>query len=245
MFLNGKRPLAADGGTDNQVLNPVMPYYVFHNMKSEDADAIVAYLRTVPGVNNEIPRRGPSFDVATPATPVDPNKIPLPLADFVDRESALRGRYLAAESGLCIECHTKHQMAADPIDPTKFFAGGEDFSDFFASTLMIHPVSKNLTSDTTTGLGTWTAADVFKALKMGKAKDGSGICPPMPLADYANLTDGDAMDIANYIKSLPPIVNVVADMCMFSPGGPPDGGTEAGMSEAGSDAVSSGDATGN
>jgi hypothetical protein len=240
MFLNGKRPLTTDGGTGTEPLNPVMPYYVFHNMKTEDADAIVAYLRTVPGVNNEIPRRSASFDVPMPASYVDPDKIPLPLDNYPARESALRGRYLAGQSGLCIECHTKHQMVGDPIDPTQFFAGGEDFSSFFATTIMIHPVSKNLTSDTATGLGTWTVTDVVNVLTMSKAKDGTGICPPMPTGDYKNMLASDVMDIANYIKSLPPIVHMVPDMCVFPPMAPPDGG----MSEAGSDAVS-GDATGN
>jgi mono/diheme cytochrome c family protein len=249
MFQNGKRPLSTGTGTEG--LNPIMPYYVFHNMKSEDADAIVAYLRTVPGVKNEIPRRSAKFDLSAPTNYLDPNKIPLPLATYPQIESALRGRYLAAESGLCVECHTtKLPPGPDVLDATKLFQGGEDFSPFFAATLMIHPVSKNLTSDTTTGLGTWTTADIVKVLKQGKDKDGKGICPPMPVGPnggYGLLTDGDALDIANYIKSLPPAVNMVPDMCSFPPMPPPsdggtdgastEGGSEAGGSDAGSDAV--------
>jgi hypothetical protein len=261
MFMDGKRPTptSADGGTGTEALNPVMPYYVFHNMKVEDADAIVAYLRTVPGVNNEIPRRTAAFDVPGPAPYLDPNRIPLPLADYTARESALRGRYLASESGLCVECHTKHNAPGpgDVLDQSKFFTGGEDFSGFFAATLMIHPVSKNLTSDSTTGLGTWAVADIVKVLKQGKAKDGTGICPPMPagpMGAYGGLTDDDATDIANYIKSLPPVVNSIPDMCSFPPMAPPDGGTDAtptegGSSDAGSDTGSdtgsAGDASGN
>ena len=214
-----------DGGGDagapaggNAFLNPVMPYYVFHNMTDDDANAIVAYLRTVPGVNNEIPRRAAPFDVAAPANYLSPDKIPLPLEAYPARESALRGRYLAGEAGLCVECHTKHVMTADVIDPTKLFQGGEDFSSFFATTLMIHPISKNLTSDNATGLGTWSRADIVNALQTGKDKEGNGICPPMPLASYAHLLDTDATDIANYIKSLPPAVNTVPDTCSFPPG---------------------------
>jgi hypothetical protein len=256
MFLNGMLPAAMGGAA----LNPIMPYYVLHNMTTDDAAAIVAYLRTVPGVNNDIPRRAASFDVAAPANPLDSNKIPLPLDTFAARDSALRGRYLAAESGLCVECHTQHQMAADVLNTDKIFAGGEDFSSFFASTLMIHPVSLNLTSDSATGLGTWAAVDIVTVLLQGKSKDGTGICPPMPvgpMGDYGGLHAGDAMDIANYIKSLPPITNAIVDMCVFPPVAPADGGTDAVISEAGSDTVStdagtdapsdasSGDASGN
>jgi hypothetical protein len=240
---------AGDGGAaptgSNAFLNPIMPYYVFHNMAADDADAIVAYLRTVPGVNNEIPRRGPSFDVPAPANYLDPTKIPVPPDTYADKASAMRGRYLASQSGLCIECHTKHLMGgADPLDTTKFFQGGEDFSAFFATTLMIHPISANLTSDNATGLGTWSLMDVKNVLLMGKDKEGNGICPPMPISSYAHLMDTDATDIANYIKSLPAATNMINDTCSFPPsdgGAPPsDGGGADGGSDAGS-----GDAGGN
>jgi hypothetical protein len=247
MVMDGKRPLAT--GTGTEALNPIMPYYVLHNLKAEDADAIVAYLRVVPGVDNMLPRRSAAFDLPAPVNYLDSNKIPLPQESYAARESALRGRYLAAQSGLCVECHTKHNMTgADVLDTAKLFAGGEDFSAFFASTLMIKPVSKNLTSDGTTGIGNWTVAELVKAMKEGKAKDGSGICPPMPSgpAGYGKLTDGDATDIANYLKSLPPIVNAVPDMCVFPPMMPGDGGadgatdgaSEAGAGEGGTDAGS-------
>jgi hypothetical protein len=222
MFMNGKRTVAAV----EEALNPVMPYYVFHNMDEADADAIVAYLRTIPAVPNDIPRRSPSFDVTAPANYLDPATIPMPVSTFPNKGSAMRGRYLATQLGVCIECHTPHKMGADVLDTAKYFQGGEDFSALFATTLMIKPVSKNLTSDPTTGLGMWSVAEIKRVLKEGKAKDGSGICPPMPVGPmgaYGGLLDDDATDIANYIKSLPPAVNAIVDMCMF-PAMPPDGG---------------------
>ena len=158
-----------------------MPYYVFHNMTDDDANAIVAYLRTVPGVNNEIPRRGPSFDVPAPANYLDTTKIPLPLDTYADEASALRGRYLASESGLCIECHTKHLMGgADRSTRRSSSRAARTSRRFFATTLMIHPVSKNLTSDTATGLGTWSRDGHRQRALEGKDKAGNGICPPMP-----------------------------------------------------------------
>jgi mono/diheme cytochrome c family protein len=251
MFMNGLRPTA----TGMEPLFPIMPYYVFHNLAAADADAIVAYLRTIPAVNNEIPRRDPMFDLPGPANYLNPANIPTPaLGNDAAQESALRGRYLAAESGLCIECHTQHltgpDAGGDVLTPGMYFAGGEDFSAFFASTLMIHPVSKNLTSDGTTGLGNWTAQDIVTVLKMGRAKDGTGICPPMPagpMGAYGGLTDGDALDIANYIKSLPAIVHDVPDMCVFPPVQPDAGPTEAGAdstssTDTGTDGASTGDA---
>jgi cytochrome c553 len=235
MFMDGKRP--AQAGTE--ALNPIMPYYVFHNMTDADADAIVAYLRIVPGVANEIPRRGAAFDLPAPANYLDPSTIPAAPADFPEKVSADRGRYLSAQSGLCIECHTPHNMAGpDVLNMAKVFQGGEDFSALFASTLMIRPVSKNLTSDVATGLGSWTVAEIVSALKEGKAKDGSGICPPMPsgpFGAYGKLEDQDATDIANYLKSLAPATSMIPDMCTFPPMPPPDGGADAGEAGAAPD----------
>jgi len=58
MFLDGMTVRGVDAGT--QALNPTMPYYVFHNMASDDADAIVAYLQSIPAVHNPIPPRSPA-----------------------------------------------------------------------------------------------------------------------------------------------------------------------------------------
>ncbi len=71
MFQKGMLP----GG---QFLNPFMPYYVFANMTDDDANSIVAYLRTVPGVNHEVMAQQPPWNnVTMPAFPaIDPMLIP-------------------------------------------------------------------------------------------------------------------------------------------------------------------------
>ena len=69
MFQNGVRP-------DGSILSPEMPYWAFHNITDEDADAIVAFLRTVPGVENR-PGDQPPFD-APPAA-----ALPVPLEEVL------------------------------------------------------------------------------------------------------------------------------------------------------------------
>ena len=224
MILEGKRPAATAGGME-EALHPVMPYYSLKNLTDADADAIVAYLRTVPGVENMVPRRGASFDIPAPVPPVPVAAIPMPMAGYTDAAAAMRGRYLAGQAGLCMECHSKHNpMGPTALDETKLFQGGEEFTGILGPMIPIR--SKNLTSDMMTGLGTWTLQQVITAITEGKDKDNKGICPPMPagkigpgmMAGYGNLTAQDAMDIAHYIKSLPPAVNMVPDMCTFPPG---------------------------
>ena len=55
-FLDGNAK-GVDGGT--RPLFPIMPYFVLHNMTAQDANAIVAYLRSIPAVANAIPAREP------------------------------------------------------------------------------------------------------------------------------------------------------------------------------------------
>jgi hypothetical protein len=226
MILNGVRPTQ----TGTEPLNSVMPYYVLHNMTDGDANAIVAYLRTVPAVNNPIPRRGAFWDVAAPANPIDLSKVPMPGANAANRESALRGRYLTSQVGLCIECHTQHVMG-DPnvLAFDKVFAGGEDFSRVYANS-----ISKNLTSDAT-GLAQWSTDEIVAALKQGVSRDNKPLCPPMPagpMGAYGHLDPQDATDIANYLKSLPPIANDLPGMCVFPPP-PANGGAGGGGGGAG------------
>jgi mono/diheme cytochrome c family protein len=213
MIRDGIRPAA----TGDEPLSPVMPYYIFHNMTDADLDAVVAYLRTVPGVDHAIDRSGPEFEVQAAANPLDTNVIPMPMTGYVDTPAALRGRYLASQAGVCLECHTQHLMA-DPnvVDYSAIFAGGEEFQ----IGLPVAPVSSNLTSDPETGLGNWTIDDIVRVIKEGKDTDSAGICPPMPvgpMGPFAGLTDADARDIAHYIKSLPPVVNAIDDQCTFPP----------------------------
>jgi mono/diheme cytochrome c family protein len=224
---------------NNKSLFPVMPYFVFHNMSDDDANAVVAYLQSLPAISNAIAPR--NFNFA-------PASSPLPVADIPDTTlqptdpnyaSAERGKYLAATTGACIECHTLHVQAAMPLDPTKLFAGGEDFPNSelglpqppFPNDIF----SANITPDST-GIMGWVAQDVVNVLHEGVSKNGVPLCPPMPfgtamsMGDYGQLTAQDSLDIGNYIVTLPPIANDLGELCgdyVAAQAPPPaDGGAE-------------------
>ena len=208
MMLNGERP-------DDTYLVPLMPYWIFHNMTEVDADSIVMYLRTVTGVAHTVP---PSDAPFTPpdeaAAPLDLSTVPMPTTV---NASTMNGRYLAAHLDACLGCHTPltNQLDFRSVDPTKFFAGNRAFP---AAPLHIPSppfpaiiYTANLTPHDPTGLYMYTAEDIVKELKMGIAKDGTGICPPMPAGPMnalGGLTDSDAADIAAFIKALPPVENM-------------------------------------
>ncbi|CAN5910955.1 hypothetical protein BH11MYX3_BH11MYX3_14900 [soil metagenome] len=141
--------------TDGKILTPIMPYYIFHNMTEDDQDAIVAYLRTVPGIDHTVAPNEPPWSLindgnagvcASLGTPgavpcvadsIDPATIPQPAASFPQLASAQRGRYLSAMVGLCIDCHTPElphgpppefpPFFPRPIDMAKPFTGGRHF----------------------------------------------------------------------------------------------------------------------
>ena len=217
MITKGLRPASV---TDRP-LHPIMPYYVFGNTDPDDVDAIVAFLKTLTPVENTIPMKGAGWVIPMPVPAIDLDNVPEPAADYPNQAAANRGRYLATQVGLCVECHTKHDIdGPTALDETVIFQGGEEFPLTFGA-IMATARSKNLTPDMTTGLGTWTIDDIIKVLKQGKDKMDKGICPPMPvgpMGSYGGLTTQDARDIAHYLKSIPAVQNMVLDMCSFPPG---------------------------
>lgn len=234
-ILNGKRSPARGGG-----LFPIMPYATFHNMASEDADAIVAYIYQLSPIVNDIPDREPlpgNIAANLPAPPFDATKIPdstLKPTDAHYAEAQL-GKYIASELGVCMECHTE-RTPQGALDATKLFAGGEVFhigGPFGDVT------SLNITPDDS-GIKGWTAADVQTLILTGKDNMGVGICPPMPAGPngaFGGMKPEQALAIGYYLTTIPPVSNHPADAGAFKmcvpPGPPPDGGTpDASTSDA-------------
>jgi mono/diheme cytochrome c family protein len=234
-------------GKDGKSLFPIMPYYVLHNMSDADADAIVAYLRTIPAISNAIQPR--NFEAPPAAPPVPADRIPNPTLPSTDPNyaSAMRGKYLAGNFGVCMECHTKHVQTpgAVPLELDKLFAGGETF---ISAAIGLPPnfpptiTTENITPHAT-GVQGWTAQAIATVLKTGINKDGLPICPPMPNGPegaFGGLTDDDARDIGNYIIHLPPIDNLIPLIChnVMNKDGGTDGGRDGATDGATGDAVS-------
>jgi len=205
-----KRAMQDGWDAANEALFPIMPYWVYHNMTSFDADAIVAYLRSVAPQNNTIPPRQPlGFPFLTPADPIPIISIPsstLPVAD-PHFTKAQRGRYLAGMVGVCIDCHSPESPGPVPARLDSLFAGGRGFGP--------GTFSANITP-AASGIANMTVAQIIAVLKQGVDETGEPICPPMPVGPngaYGGLSDTDAEAIAHYLKTIPPIAHTVPD-CM-------------------------------
>jgi hypothetical protein len=239
-FLNGVR-------TDNKNIFPIMPYYIFHNMTDQDADSIVAYLRTVPGVDHTVKANEPPFSLYNEGLPsgfsyvpfLTDTEIPLPQGG-ANNASAMRGRYLTSTIGLCIDCHTPEVAPfAIQLNTAKAFAGGKVFPKGQlglvdpANTYPAVIATRNLTTDAT-GLGGWTTAQISGAIAEGRDKDNKAVCAAThggAISPYAALEPQDLEDIVEYLAHLPPIVNDTAtDTNAANCGLPPVGsGPETGI----------------
>ncbi len=128
----------------------------------------------------------------------------VPMAHAANKHEIARGKYLVSV-GSCTDCHTPGSFFGKP-DMTKFL-GGSDVG--FAIPQLGVFVGPNLTSDKATGLGNWTPVQIVGAITKGQTPQGRTLAPVMPWHNYANLTKADALAIATYLKSLPPISHQV------------------------------------
>jgi mono/diheme cytochrome c family protein len=111
-----------------------------------------------------------------------------------------RGKYLVT-LGSCTDCHTPGHLLGNP-DMTRFL-GGSDVG--FAIPGLGTFVGRNLTPDKETGLGSWTREQIATAFTTGVRPDGRVLAPVMPWAAFSQLTKADALAIAAYLQSLPPV----------------------------------------
>jgi mono/diheme cytochrome c family protein len=111
-----------------------------------------------------------------------------------------RGEYLANIMD-CAGCHTTGALLGKP-DAQRYLAGSEVGFQVPGLGIFYPP---NLTPDHETGIGSWSADDIVKAVRTGERPDGRILAPVMPYGHYGKLTDPDAYALARYLKSLKPV----------------------------------------
>ena len=145
-----------------------------------------------------------------------------------------RGKYLVSISG-CNDCHSPKIMTPQGpmVDTTKPLSGHPANSplpplpanaakpgDWILMapdlTAFVGPwgisYTANLTSDSATGLGAWTADVFIKTMRTGKhlgQEGGRQILPPMPWYELANMTDEDLKAVFTFLQSVPAVTNRV------------------------------------
>jgi mono/diheme cytochrome c family protein len=115
-----------------------------------------------------------------------------------------RGKYLVSLGG-CNDCHTPGYFLGKP-DFSRALGGSEVGFELPGLGVFHGP---NLTPDKETGLGNWTPEEIVAAITKGQRPDGRELAPIMPWKSFMVLTQEDAVAIAAYLKSLPPVKNKV------------------------------------
>ena len=165
-----------------------MPTAYYAVLTPRDADAIVAYLRSLKPVKNQVPN--PEYKVA-----LKPDLTPPPMAGKTGRK-ARRGYYLAT-IGHCMECHSPREKGVS-LARTEMGVGKHEFKGPWGVS-----TARNITSDKEKGLGNWTDAEVKRAITQGVSRDGDKLKPPMGFAAYARMTDKDMSDLIAYLRTVP------------------------------------------
>jgi mono/diheme cytochrome c family protein len=68
-------------------------------------------------------------------------------------------------------------------------------------------VAPNLTPDRATGAGSWSDAQLVRAIRKGISHDGRQLSLAMPYDYYSVMTDGDVASVVAYLRSLPAVRN--------------------------------------
>lgn len=119
-----------------------------------------------------------------------------------DAKLLQRGTYLMDSIVACGNCHVQRDKGK-PL-PDLGLSGGMVFDEE-----PFKAYASNITPDRETGIGSWTDAQLVKAIREGIRPDGSVIGPPMPILFYRGMSDDDAKAIIAYLRAQPPVKNAV------------------------------------
>jgi mono/diheme cytochrome c family protein len=184
----GRRP----GGT---YLYPAFPYTYYTKVTRADVDAIYAYLRTLPPVENRVERDTLPFPFNIRQSMLGWNALFFTPGEFKadpnHSDEFNRGAYLVEGLGHCGACHTPfNAFGANRAD--KFLQGNQ----------IDNWTAPNITNDAQAGLGKWSADDIVQYLKTGQTRTSLASGPMKDVIENSTskMPDADLKAIAVYLK---------------------------------------------
>jgi hypothetical protein len=202
------RAMTSGVSKDGRPLFPLMPYENLRQMSREDAEAVIAFIRTLKPAARDVPRTKLNFPlnliVRTIPSPAPPLREKAP-----DPSNRLEyGKYLTTIAS-CGDCHTKMEKGAKV--PGMHYAGGLRFEMRSGGEIY----SANITPDPETGIGRWTEAQFIDRFKsVANAPEESLALngrknTEMPWRDYGGMTTEDLSAIFAYLRTLTPVRHAV------------------------------------
>lgn len=201
------RAITCGVNRDNAALFQLMPYVHYNHLTKEDLYSIVAYIRSLPTIQNTTRERSLNFPVNFIVKTM-PLKSYTPAPEPNKNNSVEYGEYLV-NAAACFDCHT--QMVKGKPIMEKAFAGGYPFQ-LPSGTVR----SANITPEPVSGIGNWKKEQFvarFKSMDTESSrtisvgeKDFNSV---MPWTLYGGMKREDLSAIYDYLRTLTPVKNVV------------------------------------
>jgi mono/diheme cytochrome c family protein len=121
-----------------------------------------------------------------------------------DSATIARGEYIYKNTWQCWSCHGDGESTLQGRP-----SGGKlfDLSDIGPGFGKYY--SKNITPDSATGIGAWEDGEIVQAFREGVRKDRRVLFPLMPVDWLHRISDGDALAIVAYLRTIPPVRKAV------------------------------------
>ena len=184
----GRRP----GGT---YLYPAFPFPYYTKVTRSDLDALYAYLRTLPPVENRVSRNTLPFPFNIRMSMIGWNMLFFTPGEFKPdpkrSDEFNRGAYLVEGLGHCGACHT----------PFNAFGASKD-DKYLQGNQIDNWTAPNITNDKQAGLGKWTVDDIVQYLKTGQTSFSLASGPMKDVIENStsHMPDADLKAIAIYLK---------------------------------------------
>jgi mono/diheme cytochrome c family protein len=194
------RALHNGKGRDGKLLYPAFPYPDYTRITRADADAMYAYLRTLPPVRQQ--NRAPALRFPFNFRALLIGWRALYFRPGVYRSQPAqnaewnRGAYLVQGLGHCSACHA----------PRNFLGATESGTSLNGALIpMLNWYASPLTGGAEAGLGKWRVQDVTDLLRTGVSARGAVAGPMAEVVRQSlqHLSAQDARAMAVYLKSLP------------------------------------------
>jgi mono/diheme cytochrome c family protein len=185
---------------DGRLLYPAFPYPNYTEVTREDADAMFAYLRTVPAVpraNTPQQLRWPYGTQAALAVwralffrPGVYEPVRTQSADWN------RGAYLVRGLGHCAACHTSRNALGASSDMMDLSGGLIPMQNWYAP---------SLASNAEAGVGHWPVQETVRLLRTGTAAAATVLGPMAEVVQSSTqyLSQEDALAMATFLQALP------------------------------------------
>ncbi|MEO5594943.1 MAG: c-type cytochrome [Chitinophagaceae bacterium] len=188
-------------------LFPLMPYKSFGHADKEDILSIIAYLRTLEPIKNDLPVSHSDFpmSIIIHTIPGKPDFHPVP-----DKNNSVQyGSYLA-NLGNCITCHS--QANKGKLIAGMEFAGGRKVPIPTGGIVS----SANITPDIETVIGSWTKQAFLQRFRNYSdtafnpaAITAGSFNTVMPWMQFGQLTTDDLSAIYDFLRTVKPVKSTV------------------------------------